>query len=156
MWMAQINGLPDDEWTVHNTAAEAVEAAATWQDENLWEEGPDGELELEVYWCERMMLPSIGAKVPDLIEDAWGNNAPESAPDLEFTDEWRKGLAAAVDALVREWAVKADMPNCWEQVGAPALTAKLAWARSMASEACEVDVPDDVWAAVLKLDEVAP
>jgi hypothetical protein len=34
MWMAQINGLPDDEWTVHDTAVETVETTTTWQDEN--------------------------------------------------------------------------------------------------------------------------
>lgn len=155
MWIATINERPDEQ-CVQDTAAEAVREALTWYNE---QEAPndngEGALTLEVCRYERVDLPDIGRRVPDLIIDAWENSASEGAPDLMFLEAARDELARRVDALVLQWSDECNTrPDWYEQSGKPLLVVELAWGEDEEGYPCAV-VSDEVWAKIEELDASA-
>lgn len=151
MWIATINERPDEQ-CVQDTAVEAVREALTWYNEQeAADDNGECALMLEVCRYEQVDLPNIGDKVPGLIINAWGNSAPEGAPDLMFLDAAREELARRVDALVRQWSDECGTrPDWYEQAGPAVLTLWLAWGWD--GDGLIAMITDEQWAQIEALD----
>jgi hypothetical protein len=167
MWIAQLNGWPDDECgTVSPTACEAVASMIelyNW--DRAWDVEDRGALKLEVYFCDQAKLPRVGYRVPEMLAEHWWDNGPVGSSDLAISDAQRKDLAERIDALVSEWAAETGVgPDWYEPRSKAALVAELEWCQEDRDGELlwQVRVSDEVWAMIealdappVQLDEVA-